>query len=135
MTNNKLMVGNLVSYNGNPIKVENIYGDYINYSPDIPYVQEETYIKQEELEPIPITPEILEKNGFEHNQKETELMQDIFGDNIMLFNFPLGNGFYIEWNSEKNVGRITDHCFIKFKYVHELQHVLKMCGIIREIII
>lgn len=60
----ELMIGDLVSYNGVPIKVENIHEDFINYSPDIPYVQEEFYIDIADVKSIPLTPEILKKNGY-----------------------------------------------------------------------
>ena len=85
------------------------------------------------LKPIPITIDILEKNGFELNKKQSECMRNIYDGNIMLFNFPLCKGFYIEWDIEEDIGMITDHCFIKFKYVHELQQVLRLCKIEKEI--
>lgn len=86
------------------------------------------------LEPIPITPEILEKNGFE----------DV-GDGIVQF---FERPFYVwflsaqyelgiereETSSLEELGtkRILDMPCI---YVHELQHALRLAGIDKEIII
>jgi len=63
-----LRVGDYVTCCGIPLVVVNVMGDLnvINYSPDIPHVQEENYIDINELEPIPLTPEILKKSGFGH---------------------------------------------------------------------
>lgn len=61
----------------------------------------------EELEPIPLTSEILEKNGFSHN-----------GLDIALFDRKDGDDF---------VGASN------LQYVHELQHALKLCRIDKTI--
>ena len=59
------------------------------------------------FEPIPLTPEILEKNGFSRN-----------GLDIALFDRKGGDDF---------VGASNLQC------VHELQHALRLCGIEKEI--
>jgi hypothetical protein len=69
---------------------------------DVRLVFQEKYIK-----PIPLTPEILEKNGFSRN-----------GLDIALFDRRGGDDF---------VGASN------LQYVHELQHALKLCGIGKEI--
>lgn len=61
------------------------------------------------VEPIPITPEILEKNGFSRN-----------GLDISLFDRRGGDDF---------VGASN------LQYVHELQHALRLCGIEKEIVL
>ncbi len=77
------------------------------------------------VEPIPITPEILEKNGFERGS-----------DNL----FSYGRGMYVMmWSKEHySVGQIFGNwsAFVEFaeiRFVHELQHCLKLCGIDKTI--
>lgn len=89
-------------------------------------------------EPIPITPEILEKNGFRLKEKGVLYTEYVSGDEHSIIEF----GFYKEsihdidtvLNCELGfVGGLDriHHCHVK--YVHELQHALKLCGIEKEI--
>ena len=94
------------------------------------------YYDIEECTPIPLTSEILEKNGFSLNREETDsTIQNVYKHYTEFFNFPLGSGFYIEYDTVDNIFWITDHVFIKFKYVHDFQHTLKLCGVNKEIIL
>lgn len=72
------------------------------------------------FEPIPLTPEILEKNGFVlHSQcgyQYTENVNDLFS-----FRFSVGGLFQKQFAASIN-GRV-----IKLNYVHELQHCLRLC--------
>lgn len=65
-------------------------------------------------EPIPITPEILEKNGIRYQ-----------------FGYPWWQAAGME------VGvfeiHITEKCTMLLKYVHQLQHAFKLCGINKNI--
>lgn len=83
-------------------------------------------LKYEEIEPIPLTSEILEKNGF--NKVIDRCKIDTYHDrkncvNIIMFSTP--------------VVTILQESFVinklKIQYVHELQHALKLCGIEKEI--
>ena len=87
----------------------------------------DTYYNKEIYEPIPLTPEILEKNGFKLNKTESELHK-VCGVKLLAYDFPtvLGNHFFIEYNTEKKRAYLTDHCFIPIMYVHELQHLLRL---------
>ena len=68
------------------------------------------------IDPIPLTPEILEKNGFEDGQFFAELL-------------------YREWQIMCDCSHIAMRheggwsMDISCKYVHELQHALRLCGI------
>lgn len=81
------------------------------------------------LKPILLTREILEKNGF---NSYTDISQDWFigvfksEDSYIELTYSKGN---IEWTNG-NEYRIAD-----LKYVHELQHALKLCGIEKEIVL
>ena len=84
----------------------------------------------EAIEPIPLTKEILEANGFK---------EYIPGLNLM---YGLG-GPYIASNEEGNQwvfglvkrDKSARYPLVKITYVHEFQHALRLCGIDKEIII
>lgn len=75
-----------------------------------------------ELEPIPLTPEILEKNGFVYDL-EDKLFEDIYPRISMLY-----AQYRLVENGGINYGEMSE-----IKYVHELQHALRLCGITKEI--
>ena len=93
---------------------------------------------EDEILPIPITPEILEKNGFKRKEKGKSYTEYVSGDEHSI----IALVFYKE--SIYNVDTVLDcelgfvggldrihHCHIK--YVHQLQHALKLCGINKNI--
>ena len=116
----ELIIGDWVSCGGTPIRVENIHGDCINFQHDIPFVQEEFMIDFAEIVPISLTPEILEKNKF--NQVidtckiKTYHRKPI---NVIMFSTP-------------EITILPEESFIiknlKIQYVHEFQHILRLCG-------
>lgn len=121
-----LMIGDWVLYDEEYYRVgELCYNDKV-----ITLVQEnkssttEAFASENLVTPIPLTAEILGKNGFELDEEAS----NDFG--FECYAFPFGKGFYIEHHNEY---MITDHQLIKFKYVHELQHILKLCKIDKEI--
>lgn len=88
------------------------------------------------LEPIPLTPEILEKNGFE-KEGVIELYNLYAGidhrvtihDDKEYMNS--NNAWYVHVDSE-------DYSTIagcELTYVHELQHLLRLCKIDKEIVV
>lgn len=85
----------------------------------------------EQLLPIPLTAEILEKNGFvefmPHNWQ-------IVIDNIMIeIREPEHNmAIWLDWN-EHDTGTYASYIFPVPNYVHELQHALRLCNINKEI--
>ena len=96
--------------------------------------------KDNQPEPIPLTPEILEKNGF---SSETFLTAE-WEKKVYFKEFPgcvvepdnLGKyifGTIIYWNKTDNDGSPIDlgtmykSVIYNLKYVHELQHALRIC--------
>ena len=75
-----------------------------------------------EFEPIPLTPELLKKNGFIYNDSPFVQGWEQFGLTLFLG----GNGFRITCG--QNVAMVIDS-------VHELQHALRLCGIDKEIVL
>lgn len=76
----------------------------------------------EDVKPIPLTPEILEKNGFVYNDLPFAQYWEQFG--LMLL--PYGKGYSI--NCGLNISMIINS-------VHELQHALKLFKIKKEIVL
>lgn len=77
------------------------------------------------LEPIPLTPEILKKNGFKHYVTEED------GD---CFDNREGDLYYCLNRTADGYMSCIDvtHSFTisgLIKYVHELQHILRLCGL------
>lgn len=84
--------------------------------------------------PIPLTPEILEKNGFVIKKKWAQLGN--FGDSpLIMWHFEddavLGDFKHELEIHQNDTGKV--HVHIPCEYVHELQHALKLCGIEKEI--
>ena len=82
-----------------------------------------------EIEPIPLTPEILEKIGFETQPNIGYIIDDWNGTQII----------YDRWNHNLRIIKNYKVCldietFDDFA-VHELQHALKLCEIEKEIIL
>ena len=77
----------------------------------------------EYLSPIPITPEILEKNGF---TRDADGMNDIDEISVEIT--------YGEWQRVDGRHKYLGEARI-IKYVHELQHALLLCGIEKEIVL
>lgn len=83
----------------------------------------------DEIEPIPLTPEILEKNGWKN------CVPDVWQNEY--------RGFFFYW--ENGTGRFGMDDFrrlqeqwkmhLQIKHIHELQHALRLCGIEKEITI
>lgn len=85
--------------------------------------------KVEDAEPIPLTPEILEKNGFESVRGIMTFMDEYYDIQIEDWSDSI---FRIRVDfCEMN----TPHFQATISYAHELQHCLRLCGIDKEIIL
>ena len=122
-------------------------GDWVNLSKggwsenrqveliDIEMIAESVYL----AEPLPITLEILEKNGFENDFYEEESVADYHTIRLegysLRHNIGEADGYLVTWcNGGINVTTDLNGCVQKdISYVHELQHALRLCGIEKEI--
>ena len=82
------------------------------------------------IEPIPLTPEILEKNGFILKEKEYEVL---YGINIAPYYTRADVPFEVFCDGEPFAIWFSKP--INIKYVHEMQHALRFCRIEKEIIL
>lgn len=76
---------------------------------------------------IPITQEILEKNGFQKNYMYFVCQLD---EDFELWYYPHLGSLRYEYNGEL-IAKFPD----AMNYVHQLQHALKMCGVDKTIVI
>ena len=125
MKANELMIGDWVRHaNGTPMQVEKI--DYRGFACGIPHCWDYNNI----YEPIPITKELLEKNGFVRENLITSYNHYTGIDNRVC----LTNDFYSMNSRNMWTAHIDseDYCTIancELTYLHELQHLLKLCNI------
>lgn len=73
-----------------------------------------TLFRAYEFEPIPLTTEILENNGWKHS------------NNLMIVSID-DSDFY--WSEEFGVLYKNQYNMCNCKYVHQLQHALRLCGL------
>ena len=81
-------------------------------------------ISLKRCEPIPLSPEILEKNGFVPYEEDEESFHD---ENCVFLKQSLG-GYGVCIDKNRTISGL-------FHYVHELQHALRLCGIEKEIVL
>lgn len=144
MKANELMIGDYINYRGQIIKVTSLYdkggSNEVGWSD-----KESVWVNADNVEPIPLTTEILEKNGFEKVQIHGEKQDDIFQcfDNEIIIEVGIydPNFILIHYRNETpdgiNSGELSSIVKVdggKF-YLHELQHALRLCGIKKEIVL
>lgn len=120
LTAKDLMIGDWVCFDGdtehtNPVQIDGI-------STEEACVDGDWY---DVWEPIPLTAEILEENGWEsYSHENTPIWGMIQGFEIVL----AWMSYYWQLCVDGTIYRQ-----IQIKHVHELQHALKLCGIEKEI--
>ncbi len=105
------------------------------------FLRKETKVKPTDLldeliykhfNPIPITPEILLKNGFKKKNKNSIHVLFVSEDRRIIINEmsnTIGRDWYCHIDNEdfESIGSAD------IQNVHELQHLLRLCGIEKEI--
>jgi hypothetical protein len=119
MKASELMIGDWVLYNETPQQVLEISG-----IDDEVYLETDELVHQSEIQPIPLTPEILEKNGFEYFHKNYSSLSYDHPFKLKMTNWPDENGLGGLWT-------ICD--IVEIRFVHQLQHALRLCEIEKEI--
>lgn len=135
-----LMVGDwLKHYNGTPMQVTKITTVHFACAQN---GGANCWEYNNKFEPIPLTPEILEKNGFTLENKVKHPARYIY-------NASYSNSVIVDFDCYNN-GRGAMKCILagvglvsnsfiriygKDIYVHQLQHALKACEISKEIVV
>lgn len=134
----ELMIGDYISVkpSGMLIKVAAVHHKKVAYHA---VVNKLAWVRESLLEPIPLTPEILEKNGFE---TEDDVHFSIQGQSdileLLLVELPFDGYYFDIVRTEKTINKCNQRCYIdryfaSIYYVHQLQHALRLCGIEKEI--
>lgn len=131
MKTTDLMLNDLVKFTGiiKTLKVNNIHHFGIEYSAKVDCGElEEDYITPEDIEPIPLTVEILKKNGIIYQEDYESYVDE---EEYIFINLPNdSDGAEI---TIKDAGGDTGYmrflpAYREHLYVHELQQVLRLCG-------
>lgn len=139
MNAKELMIGDWVFTRGNIEKVTSVYDGYIcteHYEDSHDYY----------FDPIPITPEILEKNGFIYKDAAHNNFRGVWVCNVgrcnnvfIQFTDKVAIEIHNElWRKdEKGRADLVSFCrdWCEVLFVHELQHALRLCGIEKEIVL
>lgn len=126
----ELQIGDYILYNGTPIKVCSITKRKTGYHTE-PNESRMHYERVQKCEPIPLTPEILERNGFKKpdNGYLLCLEEGIETQNYVYVQFRLnGEVRYVEIDTLLNKAQLHN-----VLYVHQLQQALRLCRITKEI--
>ena len=135
MKANKLMIGDWVKCGKRYMKVTQLAED----------------MDCDDIDPIPLTPEILKKNGFIKDSYKDDVLTDVyhllvptgfernsFTIQVSLYREPIcGVSTLVKcwgWLPPYN-GGLNDIHLCSANYVHQLQHALRLCGINHEIIL
>ena len=131
MKANELMIGDWVQHRDEfnevtgPYEIDLISNDEIAFKGEV-----FARVFNNSIEPIPLTPEILEKNGFSGEGYN----MGIVGFSVELIPDKKDGYEVFIW---KDMCLQIEHGFTHFKkyikYVHQLQHALRICGIEHEI--
>lgn len=113
---------------------ELMIGDWVNYKYSAPepwkprkwqiVVFESGFIELADpdtsCKPIPLTAEILEKNGFVFRENNDTMCGEYYLHNQSTFAIKMFNGYLVGMCMGED---------LEFNYVHELQHALRLCGL------
>ena len=148
MKASELMIGDYVNYRGQIIKITSLYdkggSNEVGWSD-----KESVWVNGRCTDPIPLTSEILEKNGFIKDADEdkrwveeyhllvpTGFERNSYTIQVSLYKEPICGvstlvkcyGWYPPYN-----GGVNDIHLCSANYVHQLQHAMRLCGIDKEI--
>lgn len=89
----------------------------------------------EVIHPIPLTPEILKKNGFVKASMISD-MPPYDKDEEGNMHFNLNEKFWGWWQPDNTFLIPANGLgWLEFRYAHELQHALRLCNIDKEIVL
>jgi hypothetical protein len=134
MKANELMIGDWVWYDNQPHQIRQlgIFGENRD-GDDYPAVcvgkpnGVGLILERNEIKPIPLTPEILEKNGW---GKDTYSNESYDNEELECLSLWVGEDGKNKWWWRVGVELVTP-----INYVHEFQHALRLCGIEKEILL
>jgi len=134
----ELQIGDYVNYRGQIIKVTSLYNK--GGSNEVGWSDKEcVWVNADNVEPIPLTTEILEKNGFVANKHVYPYpFYEYINEEDKLkigFAFPQGNktSYKEPWVYIDSENVFVEH--LPCVFVHQLQQIIRLCRIKNEIIL
>ena len=127
----ELMLGDWVYFEDKPIKIKNIYEEEINLKFNNFSGLVDDSIHESYISPIPLTTEILEKNSF-LEVEAIEYPSHRVGISFVYRNTFEGLRIFVQ---NACTGGPTCTMIKTCKYVHEVQHMIKMCDIERTFVL
>lgn len=137
MTVKDLMIDDIISHKGCVYRVKGVYGNtgLIDLFPCVLKNKEGLYltpitIQIKDCDPIPLTEKVLKDNGFKK--------QELTIGNYALFlkekgKYDIRSALWGNvFNGRIDIGVLGNYVCVKkeFIYVHELQHALRLCGLV-----
>ena len=140
MKASEIQIGDWLYYKGQfnafHFKVESITKKKVGYHAE-PNEHRMHYLRLSECKPVPLTPEILEKNGMHlYNRKTKSLMErcnhsDCFKeDENYIVELSLDYDGKIRWTINGD-----EYTIMHLDYVHQLQHALRLGNVSKEIVL
>ena len=121
----ELMIGDWVKCSDpKPFRVEQLDG-----VEEQVYGDDGFYVDTADLQPIPLTDEILEKNGFKYDEFPKFAVNEITENTKVAFSYHSGSSTVFMGISEPNFN-LTSACVL---CVHELQQLLRLSRIKKDI--
>ena len=130
-----LSVGDwVINHRGYPTKVQVITSDGNLLCGELDAKSEHcTHLWVQDIKPIPITAEVLEKNGFELFSRDIKYITYCINESQISVSYVKDTK---EWMVFLGASGSVKKKFVEVscvKYIHELQHALRLCGIEKEI--
>lgn len=124
MKTSQLMLGDLVMYYGSVSRIDGLWQDIVHIEGE----PEEQYADMQEIEPLPLTAEILEANGFEEYKHGVYKLvtfrfvteTDTIIIEPMKIESRIGNKWYWFVNNDREGEVAKPRLTYPFVYVHEL---------------
>lgn len=128
----ELMIGDWVLHFNKPCKVLGIKDIHRGHDAILLFGQDG--FRRTGIKPIPLTPEILEKNGWINKEEKGWMQKGNFGDSpLMLWYIKDTGKFDPHFAHELEMSDLSKDGGFRIKvqcnYVHELQRALRCCGL------
>lgn len=129
---NELQIGDYVNYRGQIIKVTSLYdkggSNEVGWSD-----KESVWVNGRCIEPIPLTPEILEKNGIKWLSTEPSGRRTYCCNKPVIHCTYFPNSGWLVCVGACGSNKVRFVEISKVQHVHQLQHALRLYGIEKEI--
>ena len=121
-------------------------GDWVLFAGSKYQIRKEDFSANYDFEPIPLTEEILKKNGFKNDviAQKSIIAEGASNFSVILISednrITLNNideylNSFNKWNIHIDTEDMRTMCTAEITYVHELQHLLKLCKIEKDIVL